>query len=336
MNIGFDINIAGHAAGAPQSYLGIENFGNGDEKNKTWAVPGLEKYHGQDIFLTEAITQEILYSLNKPRALSKPYFLYFSLYNVHTPLKEDKRFSDKYKDLGLHPAEIKYASMIESMDYALGSILNNISANNELDNTVIIFMSDNGGLSAVARGGEKHTHNWPLKSGKGSIYEGGIRVPMIVYDPNATFDGKEIDKPLIIEDFFPSILDFAKIEKYNTVQKIDGKTFKPILYDQYIDSKPLIWHYPNWWGPSGPGIGSYSAIRDGKWKLIYFHDKLELELYNLEDDIFEKNNLVSENIKVTRELSQKLTDYLIKNNAQMPLIKETGLQIDWPNSLLKN
>ena len=138
------------------------------------------------------------------------------MYNVHTPLKEDKRFSDKYRDLGLHPAEIKYASMIESMDYALGSILNNISANNELDNTVIIFMSDNGGLSAVARGGEKHTHNWPLKSGKGSIYEGGIRVPMIVYDPNATFDGKEIDKPLIIEDFFPSILDFANVEKYNT------------------------------------------------------------------------------------------------------------------------
>ena len=140
-NIGFDINIAGHAAGAPQSYLGIENFGNGDEKNKIWAVPGLEKYHGQDIFLTEAITQEIFYSLNKPRELNTPYFLYFSLYNVHTPLKEDKRFSDKYRDLGLHPAEIKYASMIESMDYALGSIINNISANNELDNTVIIFMS---------------------------------------------------------------------------------------------------------------------------------------------------------------------------------------------------
>ena len=114
------------------------------------------------------------------------------------------------------------------------------------------------------------------------------------------------------------------------------KTFKPILYNQDVDSKPLIWHYPNWWGPSGPGIGSYSAIRDGKWKLIYSHDKLELELYNLEEDIFEKNNLVSENIKVTHELSQKLTDYLIKNNAQMPLIKKSGLQIDWPNSLLKN
>ena len=335
-NIGFDINIAGHAAGAPQSYLGVENFGNGDKKNKIWAVPGLEKYHGQDIFLTEAITQEIFYSLNKPRQLSRPYFLYFSLYNVHTPLKEDKRFSEKYKDLGLHPAEVKYASMIESMDYALGSIMNNISENNELDNTVIIFMSDNGGLSAVARGGKKHTHNWPLKSGKGSIYEGGIRVPMIVYDPNAIFDGREIDKPLIIEDFFPSILDFANIDKYNTVQKIDGKSFKPILYNQDVDSKPLIWHYPNWWGPSGPGIGSYSAIRDGKWKLIYSHDKLELELYNLEEDIFEKNNLASENIKVTRQLSQKLTDYLMKNKAQMPLLKETGVKIDWPNSLLKN
>lgn len=95
----------------------------------------------------------------------------------------DERFIDKYKNIGLENSEIKYASMIESMDYALGTILNKLKNENILDNTIIIFMSDNGGLSAVARQGEKHKHNYPLKSGKGSIYEGGIRVPMIVYSP---------------------------------------------------------------------------------------------------------------------------------------------------------
>ena len=331
LNIGFDINIAGHAAGAPQSYLGIDHFGNNDKSKKIWAVPGLEKYHGKDIFLTQAISEEVLEKLQKPINSKSPFFLYFSLYNVHAPLMEDNRFVEKYKNIGLKNTEIKYASMIESMDHALGIVLKELEKRDVLKNTIVVFMSDNGGLSAVARDGEKHNHNFPLKSGKGSIYEGGIRVPMIVYSPFHKTNVKEISHPVIIEDFFPSILEFAKCEESSFVQSIDGQSFIPLLNNEIIEEKPLFWHYPNWWGPSGPGIGSYSAVRQGKWKFIYFHDTQIVELYNLEDDISENNNLISLNTSKSELLANVLTKYLKSVDAQMPLNKMTNSKVSWPD-----
>ena len=331
LNIGFDINIAGHAAGAPQSYLGIDHFGNNDKSKKIWAVPGLEKYHGKDIFLTQAISEEVLEKLQKPINSKSPFFLYFSLYNVHAPLMEDNRFVEKYKNIGLKNSEIKYASMIESMDHALGIVLKELEKRDVLKNTIVVFMSDNGGLSAVARDGEKHNHNFPLKSGKGSIYEGGIRVPMIVYSPFHKTNVKEISHPVIIEDFFPSILEFAKCEESSFVQSIDGQSFIPLLNNEIIEEKPLFWHYPNWWGPSGPGIGSYSAVRQGKWKFIYFHDTQIVELYNLENDISENNNLISLNTLKSELLANVLTKYLKSVDAQMPLNKMTNSKVSWPD-----
>ncbi len=336
LNIGFDVNIAGHAAGAPQSYLGIDNFGNNDLKNKIWAVPGLEKYHEQDIFLTEALTLEILENLKEPIESKSPFFLYFSLYNVHTPLMQDNRFVEKYQNIGLESSEIKYASMIESMDHALGSILKKLKHENILNNTIIIFMSDNGGLSAVVREGEKHNHNYPLKSGKGSIYEGGIRVPMIVYSPFNNNNIKKVDHPVIIDDFFPSILELTNSDTKSIIQKVDGKSFVPLLKNETTELKPLFWHYPNWWGPSGPGIGSYSAVRKGNWKLIYFHHNQTIELYNLKEDIFENNNLVTKEPSKSNELSNLLTDYLISVDAQMPFNKIKNSAVPWPNEISIN
>ncbi|MCK5097707.1 MAG: sulfatase-like hydrolase/transferase, partial [Desulfobacteraceae bacterium] len=177
-NIGFDVNIAGHAAGGLGSYLGIHNFsaqwrGGG----KTWDVPGMEKYHGKDIFLTEALTLEAINAVDQTLKEKRPFFLYMSHYAVHSPIEKDKRFIQKYLDAGLNPTEAKYASMIEAMDMSLGDLMNFIEDKGEADNTIILFMSDNGGLSAVARGGAPHTHNKPLSSGKGSAHEGGIREP---------------------------------------------------------------------------------------------------------------------------------------------------------------
>lgn len=333
LNIGFDINIAGHAAGAPQSYLGTDNFGNNDQKNKIWAVPGLEKYHGKNIFLTQAITEEVLIKIQKPIKSKSPFFLYFSLYGVHAPLMEDNRFVEKYKNIGIEKPEIKYASMIESMDYALGIVLDELKKKDILKNTIIVFMSDNGGLSAVARGGQKHQHNYPLRSGKGSIYEGGIRVPMIVYSPFHKTNVKEIDQPVIIEDFFPSILELTNSKKSSIVQEIDGQSFIPLLNNEEIENKPLFWHYPNWWGPNGPGIGSYSAVRQEEWKFIYFHDTQTIELYNLETDISENNNLISVNYLKSEHLANVLTNYLISVDAQMPFNKKSKSIVPWPNQL---
>lgn len=335
-NLGFAVNIAGHAAGAPSSYLGKENFGNGVPGQEVWAVPGLEAYHGQDIFLTEVLTQEVLKALTKPVAQQQPFFLYFATYGVHTPLKPDDRFVEKYRKQGLEEPEARYASMIESMDHALGKVLDFLDDKALADNTIVLFMSDNGGLSAVARGGEKHTHNRPLASGKGSIYEGGIRVPMLAHWPGVTPSGTTTSHPVIIEDFFTTILEMAQVENPSTVQIIDGQSFVPVLKGSAPPTHPLFWHYPNEWGPEGHGIGSYSAVREGDWKLIYFHLDQHFELYNLKEDIEEKQNVFTEQLQKAKDLALILDGHLQKVKAQMPHNKKTKQRIPLPLKALNN
>ena len=337
LNLGFDINIAGHAAGAPESYLGMENFGNGKEGKEVWAVPGLEEYHGKDIFLTEAITQKALKAMDSAVTTQQPFFLYMSHYAIHTPIMGDGRFLEKYLEKGLDSTEAKYASMIEGMDKSLGDIMNYLENKNMEDNTVIMFMSDNGGLSAHARGGVPHTHNAPLSSGKGSMHEGGIREPMLVKWPGKIEPESVSDYQLIIEDFYPSILEIAGIDSVQTLQKVDGESFVSILKgeDEYKGIRPLYWHYPNEWGPSGPGIGAASAVRKGDYKFIYYHVDQRMELFNIVEDIGETTNLLLENPEKTKEMAADLSDYLKSVNAQMPKKKESGEQIPFPIEVLK-
>ncbi|KAB7529057.1 sulfatase-like hydrolase/transferase [Flagellimonas olearia] len=333
LNLGFDVNIAGHAAGAPESYYGMQNFGNGKKGKEIWAVPGLEKYHGKDIFLTEALTQEALQKLDsKPD--QKPFFLYMAHYAVHTPIMGDPRFVQGYLDKGLDSTEAKYASMVEGMDKSLGDIMDYLEKKQLTENTIILFMSDNGGLSAVARGGEPHTHNKPLASGKGSIYEGGIREPMLVKWSGKTTPGSVTNTPVIIEDFFPTILEMAGVESPEVVQVVDGQSFTSLLQGDNIsaDNRPFFWHYPNEWGPEGPGIDAFSAIRLGDWKLIYFHKNQQMELYNIKEDIGETQNKVGEYPEKVKELAAILTEHLIAVDAQMPFDKATGEQVPWPNA----
>ncbi|PIE48717.1 MAG: sulfatase [Flavobacteriales bacterium] len=336
LNIGFDVNIAGHAAGAPESYYGIENFGNDKKVKKERAVPGLEKYHGKDIYLTEAITLEALKALDTALQNKRSFFLYMSHYAVHTPIMGDKRFVQNY-DKSIDPTEAKYASMVEGMDKSLGDIMDFLEEKNIADNTIILFMSDNGGLSAVARGGEPHTHNKPLNSGKGSAYEGGIREPMLVKWPGQVKENSISDNYVIIEDFYPTILEMVGIENPKTVQQVDGISFVPLLKgeDQNTKDRPLFWHYPNDWGVSGPGIGASSTVRLGDWKLIYFYENQHLELYNIADDIGELNNLAEKKPEKTKELAKVLTDYLKAIDAQIPSDKKTGKQIAYPDEVLQ-
>ncbi|NVK86041.1 MAG: sulfatase [Cytophagia bacterium] len=330
LNLGFNVNVAGHAAGAPGSYYGSQNFGN-DNNKSVWAVPGLEKYHGQDVYLSEALTREAILHVEESIIAERPFFLYMAHYAVHTPIQGDNRFLQKYYDLGIDSTEAKYASMVEGMDKSLGDLMDLLEKEGIEDNTIIIFMSDNGGLSAVARGGEKHTHNYPLSSGKGSAREGGIREPMIVKWPERVKAGTTTSSAVIIEDFFPTILEMAGVDEYRTSQVVDGMSFSKVLEGAQGDhERPLFWHYPNRWGPTGPGIGSTSTVRLGDWKLIYYHKDRSFELFNLIDDISESNNLVSANPAKLQELAQVLTDYLISVDAQMPIDKSTGKTVEWP------
>lgn len=336
LNLGFDVNIAGHAAGAPESYWGTENFGNGKEGKEIWAVPGLEKYHGEEINLTEAITKEALIAMDSAVTGQQPFFLYMSHYAIHAPLMEDKRFYQKYLDKGIDSTEAKYASMIESMDKSLGEIMNYVEKKNIEDNTIILFMSDNGGLSVHARGGEPNTHNAPLSSGKGSMREGGIREPMIVKWPDVIKTESISDHQVIIEDFYPTILEMAGIDSLKTVQKVDGQSFTSILKGEMYDGvRPLFWHYPNEWGPTGPGIGAASAIRKGEWKLIFYHVDRSIELFNLSQDISETTNLFKDNPEKAKELATTLTNHLKAVNAQMPMNKVTGEVVAFPDAGFK-
>jgi arylsulfatase A-like enzyme len=336
LNLGFDVNIAGHAAGAPESYWGTENFGNGKEGKEIWAVPGLEKYHGKDINLTEAITREALIAMDSAVTGQQPFFLYMSHYGIHTPIMEDKRFYQKYLDIGIDSTEAKYASMIESMDKSLGDVMNYLEKKNIVDNTIILFMSDNGGLSVHARGGEPNTHNAPLSSGKGSMREGGIREPMLVKWPDVIKTESISDHQVIIEDFYPSILEMAGIDDLKTIQKIDGQSFVSVLKGEMFDGvRPLFWHYPNEWGPTGPGIGAASAIRKGEWKLIFYHADRRMELFNLNQDISETTNVFKDNTEKAKELATTLTNHLKAVNAQMPMNKETGEVIAFPDADFK-
>jgi arylsulfatase A-like enzyme len=332
LNIGFDINIAGHACGAPASYLGTENFAK--KQKSVWDVPGLEQFHGKDIFLTEALTQRAIEEIDISQKQNKPFFLYMAHYAVHSPIMGDKRFLQKYIDAGLEDKEAKYASMLEGMDKSLGDIMNYLKENNLEENTIILFMSDNGGLSALARGGIAHTHNFPLSSGKGSIHEGGIREPMIVKWPGYVRPKTVCDDYLIIEDFYPTILEMAGAKTLSgECQSIDGKSFLPLLKQQKnpnID-RALYWHYPNNWGPQGPGISTYSAIRKGDWKLIYYYTNCSFELFNIKKDIGEKYNLAAQKPELTKQLAKQLSNYLKEVSAQRPTDSSSGKLVAFPD-----
>ncbi|MGB5553172.1 MAG: sulfatase/phosphatase domain-containing protein, partial [Flavobacteriaceae bacterium] len=210
-----------------------------------------------------------------------------------------------------------------------------LKAKNLDENTILLFMSDNGGLSAHARGGEPNTHNKPLASGKGSMYEGGIREPMLVKWPGKTVAQAVSDYQVIIEDFYPTILEMAGVDSLKTVQKIDGESFVSVLKaEQEVSGvRPLIWHYPNEWGVKGPGIGAASTVRKGDWKFIYFHADQRMELYNIKDDIGESTNLIEMNPGKAKELAQVLTDRLKEMKAQMPIDRSTGEQVPYPITL---
>lgn len=330
-NMGFEVNISGHAAGHPQSYLASEFYGNKPGKNTFQAVPDLEEYYGSDTFLTEALTLESIKAMDKAIADRKPFFLNLAHYAVHVPLQADKRFYQKYKDAGLPENEAIYASMIEGMDKSLGDVMDYLKKKGVYKNTIIIFMSDNGGLDTPPRAGGENTHNRPLKAGKGSLYEGGIRVPMIVKWQGVAPSGSVAQQYVIIEDFFPTILEMAGVKKYKTVQAIDGESFVPILKKPSYENahRALVWHHPNKWIPEGEHFYNFtSAIRQGDWKLVFDQRNGKKELYNLADDISETNDLSASNPQKTKELTALLAGRLKAMDAQMPFNKADNKPVE--------
>lgn len=338
LNVGFDVNIAGSDIGHPASYLGEQNYDSprAGKPNRN-AVPGLEAYHGTDVFLSDAITTEALKSVEVARSSEKPFYLYLAHYAVHLPFDIDKRYIDKYLKMGLDSTEAKYSALVEGMDKSLGDVMDYLDKNDLTKNTVILFMSDNGGLTNPhSRGGQPGTHNLPLKAGKGSVYEGGIREPMIVKWPGRVKPGTATDQPVIVEDFFPTILDIAKVQQPKLIQKVDGQSFYSVLENRSEKKmeRELLFHHPNRWVPfEGPKINYSSAFRKGDWKVVYGYAEGKLELYNLKDDIGEHQNLAEKNPEKLKDLAVSFTKKLKDMNAQMPTFKKTGKMVPWPDEL---
>ncbi|GGZ84304.1 sulfatase [Algibacter mikhailovii] len=308
-NQGFDVNIGGHSGGSPKANGGGGYF---SPYNNPRLENGIE---GE--YLTNRLADEAVKYINQNK--DSAFFLNFWLYNVHTPLQANASKIEKYKRLvndSLHHSNAVYAAMVEHMDDALGSVMQALKDNALEENTIIIFNSDNGGLRGNFENRRiKVTDNYPLRSGKGDIYEGGVRVPLIFKWPKRIEAGTSSNTPEISADLFPTILGLIDDGEKNDFQ-FDGVDLSPVLLDKGEVNRPAIfWHYPHY---HLEGAKPYSAIRKGDWKLIQVFENDKLELYNLKDDIGENKNLVDLYPEKTNELFGDLNAWRTKTAAQLP------------------
>ena len=321
-NQGFDENIGGsgrgHSANYFYPYYGKWRMAEGHP----WIEWNTVKGGKPGDYLTDRLTVDALNFIEKNK--NKPFFLYLSHYAVHTPIQVKENTLLKYKDAvpdkergHIYP---KYAAMIESVDQSLGSIVKKLEQLNLTDNTIIIFTSENGGHG-------KWTSNYPFRGNKGNFYEGGIRVPLIFKWSKKIKSSQIIEDHVIGNDFYPTLLEMAEIPLIPN-QHIDGISLWSLLNaGKKIDRNELFWHFPNYIGAGHPDPARPSSvIRSGKWKLIENLENGEVELYDLKNDISEKNDISKKFQKKVVELKNKLNNWRIQVNAQMPLINENFSQ----------
>ena len=368
LNMGFCVNVAGQVAGKPRSYYGEENYGNTEDKWNYFSVQNLTEYYGTPTHLTEALTLEAIKTLDYPIDNGIPFYLNFCHHAVHTPIHRDPRFFQKYVDRGMDEGQARFASMCEGVDKSLGDLVAYLKERDVFDNTIIVFMSDNGGNSEnLTKGGVRHTQNSPLREGKASCYEAGIRVPMVVYWRGKVAAGTRINTPVVAEDLYPTILEMAGVDSYQSVQQIDGQSIVRLLTDgsaavrkamdegvitsqqqandfqiaeeiSGIDpQREVLAHYPHQWKPYQlRDIDYMSSLRKGDWKIVYRHREQTLELYNIGDDITERNDLSQSHPEILRQMADALTAKLNGYDALLPTFRATGEEIPMPNELLKD
>ena len=330
---GFDINIGGHHRGSPPGGY-----------YAPWINPAL-KANKPGEYLTERLTEESIKFLEQ-RDAAKPFLLYLSYYNIHTPIqpykkriehynaKAEKMFKGETPTKPEHEGSTRMrqdnaalASMVAAVDDSVGALLGKLKELKLDQNTVVIFFSDNGGLST--RGGKRFGPgcNLPLRASKGWLYEGGVREPTIIRAPGVTQPGSVSHKPMVSMDFFPTMLDLAGLPVQPKLHA-DGQSLLSQLRGNDDGSRTLYWHYPHYHGSSWkPG----ASIRDGDWKLIEFYHHDKVELYNLANDIGEQKDLATRQPKKTAELRAKLRAWQKTMKAKMP-VPNPAYKAPAPNS----
>lgn len=314
---GFDINKGGWEKGSP-----IGGF------YAPWTNPRLESKHDGES-LTMRLGHETADFIGKQG--DEPFFAFLSFYAVHGPIQTTQEKWEKYRDKAVaqgiaesgfhmeHFLPIRnvqdnpvYAGLVETMDDAVGLVLNALEANGLADNTIVIFTSDNGG---VASGDAYSTSNLPLRGGKGYQWEGGIREPYFIKVPWLNHTSLKNNTPATGADFYPTLLDFAGIEAMPT-QHQDGVSLRPVLEGGTIADRALFWHYPHYGNQGGEPS---SIIRDGDWKLIHYYEDGRKELYNLQTDPDEDTDVATQHSDRVTALGERLDTWLKEVGARIPL-----------------
>jgi len=330
-NLGFEINVAGASFGAPGSYHGQQDYGRSG-KRASHAVPHLEKYHGTDTFLTEALTLETKAKLSESVKASKPFFLHLAHYAVHAPFESDPRFAANYKDSGKPAPAQAFATLIEGMDKSLGDLIDHLEALGVAEDTLIFFLGDNGSDAPLG-----HQHEVacaaPLRGKKGAHYEGGMRVPFIAAwaKPNANNPhqkrlpipaGVIQSQQAAVQDLFPTVLALTGT-KAPTGHTVDGARLDTLLSGKPDRTRPetFLMHYPH-----APHRSDYwTSYRDGPWKVIYHYFPSEVsenshyQLFNLAKDPFESTNVATSEPRELRRMMQGLITSLEKHQALYPV-----------------
>lgn len=319
LNFGFDRNLGGNQFGtppAPERYFASASGFSG--------LPNL----GPDVapagsYLTDVLTEQAVAQIRDAAAGNTAFAMYLSHYAVHTPIQAPSATVAKYQaKLDNNPGmdwqgqtNPTYAAMVEHTDLSLGAILDALEDPNDdgntsdsiADNTLIIFTADNGGLLSS-------TSNRPLRDGKGGNYEGGIREPWVFWWPG-TITPAVIEEPVVTHDMLPTLIELAGLPA-PAGHEMTGQNLSPLLFDESFErTRPLTFHYPHW---SPQGGSPYSAVRRGDWKLVYLYATSSWELYNLESDPGESNNLITSESDLQAILSWFLVDELEQLEANYP------------------
>jgi len=323
---GFDVNIGGDWSGAPPTY-----FYPYEKRNRRLESmpPGGEE--GE--YLTDRLTDESLKFLEANK--DKPFLLYLSHYAVHTPVESKEALTAKYEAKARARAEgerpeakpvygryktrmvqdhAAYAGMVQSVDESVGRVMGKLSALGLERDTIVIFMSDNGGLSTVGREGP--TCNLPLRAGKGWLYEGGIREPMLMKWPGVVKAGSVCREPVTSTDFYPTMLEMAGLPA-KPEQHVDGVSLVPLLKGEGRPKREaMYWHYPHYHGSGNRPSG---AVRAGDYKLIEWYEDGQVELYHLKDDLGEQNDLAAKQPEKAAELRRMLHAWREEMGGKMPV-----------------
>ena len=297
LNQGFDINIGGCSYGGPPTFF---------DPYKIDFLANRKK--GE--YLPDRLADETIAFITKQQSANKPFFVALWNYTVHWPMEAPADLLKKYKNLPVRGyRDYRYAAMIEAMDNAVGKVLNSLDNLNLTDETLVIFSSDNGPFGGVGDAS-------PLRADKGHLYEGGIRVPLIIRWPGKIKPRTLDETPVILTDLYPTILEVSGIDS-NVNYPVDGKNLLPLLKKRKkLNNRALFWHYPNFAFHRDNRLGS--AIREGDYKLLHFYDNDSIELYNLRKDISETNDLSRDLPQLALKLKNKLESLLKESGAAMP------------------